>query len=362
MNSISEVIEDIRAGKMVIILDDEDRENEGDLIMAASKVRPEDINFMAQYGRGLICLALTSERCQQLQLPLMVSKATEAFGTRFTVSIEASEGVTTGISAYDRAHTIRTAVKPDAKADDLVQPGHVFPLMARAGGVLTRAGHTETGVDLARLADLEPAAVLVEILNPDGSMARRPELEMFARQHGLKMATVADLIRYRSENETTIERVSVQQVNTAYGAFQMYRYQDAIEHGSHLAFVRGDIATHSPLVRVHVPDVVNDILQVSEQGAGLPLPIAMQSLAEQQSAILVLLDSQQNTSDSKKQNDPKPLVNELRTYGIGAQILVDLGVEKMNVLSAPKRFHGLAGYGLEIIDYIEPDIEVKKCK
>ena len=228
LNSIDEILADLRQGKMVVIMDDEDRENEGDLLMAASLVRPEDVNFMARYGRGLICLTLTRERCQQIRLPLMVQDNATPFYTNFTVSIEAAQGVTTGISAYDRAHTIRTAVRPDAKPEDLVQPGHIFPLMAQPGGVLTRAGHTEAGCDLARLAGLEPAAVIVEILNEDGSMARRPDLELFAEQHGLKIGTIAALIRYRMQNEKTVERVADAVMTTEFGSFRVLTYQDVV--------------------------------------------------------------------------------------------------------------------------------------
>src|SRR5512143_3059316 len=238
LNSIEEIIEDIRQGKMVILMDDEDRENEGDLIMAGSLVRPEDINFMARYGRGLICLTLTRERCQQLRLPLMGSNNNDKHSTNFTVSIEAAQGVTTGISAYDRALTVRAAVAPNAKSDDVVQPGHIFPLMAQPGGVLTRAGHTEAGCDLTRLAGLEPAAVIVEILNEDGTMARRPDLEIFAKQHGLKMGTIADLIRYRLSKERSVERIEDRGVDTEFGRFRLVCYEDHVNRSVHVALVR----------------------------------------------------------------------------------------------------------------------------
>ena len=228
LNTIDEILDDLRQGRMVVIMDDEDRENEGDLVMAASKVRPEDINFMARYGRGLICLTLTRDRCRQLRLPLMVSDTDLDHGTNFTVSIEAAEGVTTGISAYDRAHTVRTAVAPDARPEHLRQPGHIFPLMAQPGGVLTRAGHTEAGCDLVRIAGLEPAAVIVEILNEDGTMARRPQLEEFAREHGLKIGTIADLIRYRLEKERSVERIAERDVNTDFGPFRLHCYEDHV--------------------------------------------------------------------------------------------------------------------------------------
>lgn len=256
MNTTTELIEDIRAGKMVILMDDEGRENEGDLIMAASLTRAEDINFMASYGRGLICLTLTRERCQQLRLPLMVNQNQAAHGTNFTLSIEAAKGVTTGISAADRARTIQAAVALDAKPDDLVQPGHIFPLMAQAGGVLNRAGHTEAGCDLARLAGLEPAATIVEILNPDGSMARRGDLEVYAGEHQLKIGTIEDLIRYRIQNERTVEPVAESEFPTKLGKFHLYAYQDVVDNAVHFALVKGNIDATTPIpVRVHVVHV-----------------------------------------------------------------------------------------------------------
>lgn len=242
LNSIDELLADLRAGRMVVLMDDEDRENEGDLIIAAEHVRAEDINFMAHYGRGLICLTLTRERCRQLRLPLMVSDTNVDHRTNFTVSIEAAEGVTTGISAHDRAHTIRTAVRRDARAEDLRQPGHIFPLMAQPGGVLTRAGHTEAGCDLTRLAGLEPAAAIVEILNDDGTMARRPDLEKFAQRHRLKMGTIADLIRYRLEKERSVERIAEQVITSEFGPFRMFCYEDHVNRTVHLALVAGELS------------------------------------------------------------------------------------------------------------------------
>src|SRR6186713_1430323 len=247
MNTTEDIIAAIRAGEMVVILDDEERENEGDLIMAATKVRAEDINFMAKYGRGLICLTLTRQRCEQLRLPLMVSNTDLHKTTNFTISIEAAEGVTTGISAHDRARTILAAVAPDARPDDLRQPGHIFPLMAQPGGVLTRAGHTEAGCDLARLAGLEPAAVIVEILNDDGAMARRPQLEVFARQHGLRMGTIRDLIRYRLRTERSVERIARRVVQTEFGEFELHCYEDHVHRDLHLALTRGDLTADAPL-------------------------------------------------------------------------------------------------------------------
>ncbi|MEM9303885.1 MAG: bifunctional 3,4-dihydroxy-2-butanone-4-phosphate synthase/GTP cyclohydrolase II [Pseudomonadota bacterium] len=366
MNTIPELLDEIRQGRMVVMMDDEDRENEGDLIMAASMVRPEDINFMALHARGLICLPLTPDRCRQLSLPLMVDSNGTRFGTNFTISIEAAEGVTTGISAYDRAHTIRTAVRPAARAEDVAQPGHVFPLMAQPGGTLTRAGHTEAAVDMACLAGLEPAGVLVEILNEDGSMARRPQLETFAEKHGLKIGTIADLIRYRLETEKTVSRLGERRVATEHGDFRLVSYRDTLRKQLHLALVRGtpqpDAAT---LVRVHVRNTLSDVLGVDDPSLGLPVRVAIEELAKADTGVLVMLgqdESAQSILDWIDDAPVKPVMkeeggeasNDLRTYGIGAQILSDLGVGQMEVLSAPKRFHGLSGFGLEIVGYREP--------
>ncbi len=367
MNSIEEILEELKNGRMVVILDDEDRENEGDLIMCAPMTRPEDINFMARYGRGLICLSLTKERCEQLQLPLMVNQNDARYSTNFTISIEAAEGVTTGISAYDRAHTVRTAVKPNALPEELVQPGHIFPLMAQSGGVLTRAGHTEAGVDLARLAGMEPAAVIVEILNEDGTMARRPELEEFAREHDLKIGTVAALIQYRLKTEKTVRRVFERQVETDFGSFNLVAYRDIVEKETHVALVKGDISpSDPPLVRVHLQNTLSDALFIQDHHFGLPLRIALREIASQESGVVVILGEHvtemesliedfRTFEESPEEDDETPAsVTQIRTYGIGAQILCDLGVRKMRVLSAPKHFHGLAGFGLEITDYVEP--------
>ena len=365
LNSVEQVLADLAVGKMVIIMDDEDRENEGDLIMAASLVRPEDINFMARYGRGLICLTLTRERCRQLRLPLMVDDNSSALSTNFTVSVEAAEGVTTGISAYDRAHTVRTAVAPDAVPEDLVQPGHIFPLMAQPGGVLTRTGHTEAGCDLMRLAGLEPAAVIVEILNEDGSMARRPDLERFAEQHQLKIGTIADLIRYRMENEKTIERVVDHPLPTEFGTLRVIGYRDIIEKQLHFALVKGDIdADDAVPVRVHVQNTLTDLLALQRPEGGWPLRSALERVASEPSGVVVILSQREDPADLIEQlHEYSRLdlsqsvaddddVHELRTYGIGAQILLDLGVRRMRVLSAPKKFTGLSGFGLEVVDYL----------
>jgi 3,4-dihydroxy 2-butanone 4-phosphate synthase/GTP cyclohydrolase II len=364
LDSIEDILNDLRAGRMVVIMDDADRENEGDLIMAAEKVRPEDVNFMARYGRGLICLTLTRERCAQLRLPLMVSDTDHNRTTNFTVSIEAAEGVTTGISAYDRAHTIRTGVKPDAKPEHLKQPGHVFPLMAQPGGVLTRAGHTEAGCDLMRLAGLEPAAAIVEILNEDGSMARRPDLEKFARAHSLKIGTIADLIRYRLAKEKTVERIAECSVPTEFGEFRLLAYEDRINHTVHLALIRGEIRPGQPaLVRVHLQNTLSDVVGARWEELGWPLRHALRRIADE-GGVLVILRQPEDPAELMQRlrshsaeivEDSTPAAAVLRTYGIGAQILLDMGVKRMRVLSQPKRMHGLSGFGLEVVEYVNCD-------
>jgi 3,4-dihydroxy 2-butanone 4-phosphate synthase/GTP cyclohydrolase II len=365
LNSIEEIIDDIRQGRMVIMMDDENRENEGDLVMAAVHTRAEDVNFMARYGRGLICLTLEQARCRQLRLPLMVAQAEDSHRTRFTVSIEAAEGVTTGISAHDRARTIQAAVRPDARPEDLVQPGHIFPLMAQPGGVLTRAGHTEAGCDLARLAGLEPAGVIVEILNEDGSMARRPDLEVFARQHGLKLGTIADLIRYRVATEHTVERVAEQDVQTEFGPFRLIAFEDRLDRALHFAMLRGPVDPDQPtLVRVHVRNALNDMLGIRHPDFSWPLRSALRRVAEEGSGVVVVLRKPEPISElvqrvqnlnlsSEPEHADHPSV--LRTYGIGAQILKDVGVKRMRVLSQPKRLQGISGFGLEVVEYVPCD-------
>jgi 3,4-dihydroxy 2-butanone 4-phosphate synthase / GTP cyclohydrolase II len=364
-SSTQEILAELHAGRMVVIVDDEDRENEGDLLMLASHVRPEDVNFMAKYGRGLICLTLTRERCRQLALPLMVTDTNDSHGTNFTVSIEAAEGVTTGISAYDRAHTIRTAVAPNAVPADLVQPGHVFPLMAQPGGVLVRAGHTEAGCDLARLAGAEPAAVIVEILNEDGSMARRPDLERFCAQHGLKMGTIEALIRYRIENEKTVRRAAEVDLPTAHGVFRLIAFQDEVDRGLHFALVRGHPKPSEPtLVRVHLEQTICDTLGFSGSDCGWPLDDALRRIDEAGAGVAVVLRKPEGSDVlirrlhdlASGHADLRPQVQtsaDWRMYGIGAQILADVGIGKMRLLSAPKRFHGLGGFGLEVVDYVQ---------
>ncbi len=364
MNTSEEIIEEIRQGKMVIIMDDEDRENEGDLVMAADYARPEDINFMARFGRGLICLTLTGERCQQLRLPLMVSDNNAAFSTNFTVSIEAAEGVTTGISAADRAATVHKAVAKDAKPEDIVQPGHIFPIRAREGGVLNRAGHTEAGCDLARLAGAEPAAVIVEILNDDGSMARRPDLEIFAKKHDLKIGTIADLIHYRTENESTLERISECALPTDYGDFRLLAFQDRNDNKVHLAVVMGDVSDGEPvLVRVHARNLMDDVFSSTRSDCKMPVREAMQRIAEAGRGVLVLIRQDENNKAlaelvHKYQMQDNGVVipaaseksDAWRTTGTGSQILADLGVHKIQVLGPYKTYFGLSGFDIELVD------------
>ncbi|MEE9571053.1 MAG: bifunctional 3,4-dihydroxy-2-butanone-4-phosphate synthase/GTP cyclohydrolase II [Gammaproteobacteria bacterium] len=367
LNSTEEIIADLRDGKMVVILDDEDRENEGDLIMAATKVVPDDINFMARYGRGLICLTLTRARCEQLRLPLMVSDTDRRRTTNFTVSIEAADGVTTGISAHDRARTVRSAVAPDARPEDLRQPGHIFPVMAQPGGVLTRAGHTVGGCDLVRLAGLEPAAVIVEILNEDGTMARRDDLFRFARRHKVKIGTIADLIGYRLEKEESVEVIAELEVQTEFGAFRLVSFEDHVNRAVHLALVRGELDAKTPvLVRVHIQDTLSDVLGVLDSRLGWPLRDAMKRIAEEGRGVIVILRQEESPRDfmgvlrglEGSENDivtQRDGATELRTFGMGAQILRALGVKRMRVLSAPKQMHALSGFGLEVVEYVSSD-------
>ena len=364
-SDIEDIIANIRAGKMVIMVDDENRENEGDLLMAAEKVRPEDINYMATHGRGLICLTLSRERCAQLRLPLMVTETDQHHGTNFTLSIEAAEGITTGISAHDRARTVQAAVAPEARAEDISQPGHIFPVMAQPGGVLTRAGHTEAGCDLARLAGLESAAVIVEILNADGSMARRPDLEKFARAHDIRIGTIADLIRYRLEKERNVERIAEQLIQNEYGEFTMICYDDLVNRAVHIALVKGDLEKNdNPLVRVHLQDTLGDVIGVKSRSLGWPLGAAIERIAREEVGVVVVLREQETSRDfmdsvesldhSKDElTDRRDGESVFRTYGVGAQILRDLGLSKIRVLSAPKQMHAISGFDLEITEYVE---------
>lgn len=361
---IEEIVEEIKAGRMVIMVDDENRENEGDLLMAAEKVRPEDINYMATHGRGLICLTLSRDRCAQLRLPLMVTETDMYHATNFTVSIEAAEGITTGISAHDRAKTVLAAVARDARPEDLSQPGHIFPVMAQPGGVLTRAGHTEAGCDLARLAGLEAAAVIVEILNEDGTMARRPDLERFAKEHGVKIGTIADLIRYRLAKEHNVERISETKVQTRYGEFRLFCYDDLINQSVHVALVKGDPETvENPLVRVHLQDTLGDVLGVQSETLGWPLESAIERISREEAGVVVILREQESSRElmeaverigqkKKARKVAETGDSVLRTYGVGAQILRDLGLSRIRVLSAPKNMYAISGFDLEITEYV----------
>lgn len=367
ISTIEEIIEDYRKGKMVILMDDEDRENEGDIMMAAQHVTAQDINFMATYGRGLICLTLAKQRCDDLNLFPMVTKHTEPWATAFTVSIEAAQGVTTGISAEDRAVTVQAAVAPGAKPTDLVQPGHIFPLAARDGGVLVRAGHTEAGCDLAKLAGFEPASVIVEILNEDGTMARRPQLELFAEKHNLKLGTIADLIEYRNKTETTIERVSQCRLPTEFGQFSMVTYRDTVDGQTHFALLKGEIDEEPTNVRVHLQDTFKDVLHsVRESAQSWSLSKAMEKISTDNGVLVILSQSENAESIFEKVKRYQALdlgetvsnndkVKTSRRIGVGSQILADLGVRKMNLLSSSgKKYHSLSGFGLEVVDYIEP--------
>jgi 3,4-dihydroxy 2-butanone 4-phosphate synthase/GTP cyclohydrolase II len=364
LNTVEELIADIRAGRMVILMDDEDRENEGDLVMAATHVRPEDINFMITHARGLVCLTLSRERCAQLDLPLMVQRSGAAHGTNFTLSIEAAEGVSTGISAADRARTVQAAVAPMAKPADIVQPGHIFPLMAQSGGVLHRAGHTEAGCDLSRLAGLEPAAVIVEIMNDDGSMARRPDLEIFAEKHGIKIGTIADLIHYRMLNEKTIELVSSQEIDTVHGAFTLHRFSEFGTTDTHLALVKGKPSEGVTTVRVHGLNPLRDLFGAAYQGKPTwNIHAVLETLQASERGVLVWI-SQGESLDLGQAldsfNSSKPAANlgaqQYRSIGTGAQILRELGVRQMRLLSSPLRFNALSGFDLEVVEYVSPTV------
>ncbi|MDI4637973.1 MULTISPECIES: bifunctional 3,4-dihydroxy-2-butanone-4-phosphate synthase/GTP cyclohydrolase II [Halomonadaceae] len=365
---IEDLIEDIRQGKMVILMDDEDRENEGDIIMAAEKVEAEHINFMARHARGLICLPMTRERCERLQLPLMVHDNGSGFGTKFTLSIEAAEGVSTGISAADRARTVRAASARDAKASDIVQPGHIFPLMAEPGGVLRRAGHTEAACDLAAMAGLDPSGVICEVMNDDGSMARRPELERFAAEHGLKMGTIADLIHYRIHNEQTVDHLEATPVETAYGELTLHVFRDSIQGAHHLALVKGTPRAEEPTtVRVHLADTLRDILALTRpESQSWTAQQALAEIANADSGVFVLLDDARQASDLKDQLDvllerkraPRSSDSDgagnYLTIGTGSQILRHLGVGKMRLLSSPWKFSALSGFDLEVVERLSP--------
>jgi 3,4-dihydroxy 2-butanone 4-phosphate synthase/GTP cyclohydrolase II len=368
--TVTEIIAELKNGRMVILIDEEDRENEGDLVLAADFVTPEAINFMAKFGRGLICLTLTEERCHQLALPLMVSSNGTKHGTNFTVSIEAAEGVSTGISAADRSRTVAAAVAPHAKASDIVQPGHIFPLRAEGGGVLVRAGHTEAGCDLAGMAGLTPAAVICEVLKDDGSMARLPDLIEFGKQHQLKIGTIADLIHYRSANESLIARVAERTVATQFGALKAIAFRDVPSGSPHLALIKGDIdPEQETLVRVHEPLSIMDLIDTGSTTHSWSIMDAMHAVANADRGALVMLNCAETTERLFRQFDAladckqgRPATEhvrykmDLRTYGIGAQILRDLGVGKMRLLARPRKMPSMAGFDLRVSGYSEGEL------
>ncbi len=362
ISTTQEIIAELRAGRMVILVDEEDRENEGDLVLAAEFVTPEAINFMAKYGRGLICLTLTEERCEQLNLPMMTTRNGTSYGTNFTVSIEAAEGVTTGISAADRARTVQAAVARHAKPSDIVQPGHIFPLKAQRGGVLMRAGHTEAGCDFAELAGLTPAAVICEIMKDDGTMARLPDLIEFAKEHGLRIGTIADLIHYRSQNESIVERVAERDMHTVHGTFRAIAYRDKPSGGAHLALVHGKLEPElETLVRVHQPVSILDLLETQATTHSWNIASAMAAIQSAERGVMVLLNCEESAEqmfaqfaalDSPEQKPaPRGSSMDLRTYGIGAQVLKDLGVGRMKLLANPRKMPSMTGFNLEVIGY-----------
>ncbi len=359
VSTIPEILADIKVGKMVIITDAEDRENEGDLVMAAQFVTPQAINFMIKHARGLVCLPMNDELVDRLRLPQMTQKNGAQYGTNFTVSIEAAEGISTGISAADRAHTIQTAVSPEVRPEDIVQPGHIFPLRSQKGGVLVRAGHTEAAVDLAQMSGLMPAGVICEILNDDGTMARMPELMKFAEEHGIKIGTIADLIEYRSRTESLLEEMGDTLVHTPWGEFRQHVYVDKLSGETHLALVKGEIsADRETLVRVHEPFSAMDFLQI-DPNHSWPLPTALSHLSQAESGVAILLHRTEDGSALLERTLPKNSFQvkkwDRKTYGIGAQILAGLGVQKMRVMGKPSSMNGLNGFGLQVTGFEEAE-------
>ena len=364
ISPVEEIVAELKAGRMVILVDEEDRENEGDLVLASDHVTPESVNFMARFGRGLICLTLTRERCEFLKLPPMAAQNGTVYSTAFTVSIEAAEGVTTGISAADRARTIQVAVAPSTQPNDLVQPGHVFPLQAVDGGVLMRAGHTEAGCDLAAMAGCSPSAVICEIMNDDGTMARLHDLQTFATEHGLKIGTIADLIEHRSRTESLVNAISARPMHTAHGEFKAVAYQDSTSGAVHLALIKGQWdKDHAVLARVHEPLSVLDALEPDRIMHSWGLDAAMRRIAQEGAGVIVLLNCGESGAQLLSQFDgtarsahgPERGRMDLRSYGVGAQILRDCGVQKMRLLGNPRRMPSMAGYGLEITGYVSKE-------
>jgi 3,4-dihydroxy 2-butanone 4-phosphate synthase/GTP cyclohydrolase II len=358
LSPITDIVADLKAGRMVVLVDEEDRENEGDLVLAADFVTPEAINFMAKHARGLVCLTLTEERCRQLDLPLMVATNRSVHGTNFTMSIEAAEGVSTGISAADRARTVRVAIAPDAKPSDVVQPGHIFPVMAQRGGVLARAGHTEAGCDLAALAGCTPAAVICEIMRDDGTMARLPDLLEFARAHGLKVGAIADLIHYRNRTERLVERLAERPLATPWGAFRLVVYRDKLTDATHLALVRGPLSPDTEtLVRVHEPVSVMDLIDVESSSHSWTIPVAMAAIADAGRGVLVLLHRPESAEELRRRaiadEPPVSARMDLRNYGIGAQILRDLNVGRMKLMAKARKMPSMTGFDLEVTGYLE---------
>ncbi|SFU94348.1 3,4-dihydroxy-2-butanone 4-phosphate synthase /GTP cyclohydrolase II [Polaromonas sp. YR568] len=364
ISPVEDIVADMRAGRMVILIDEEDRENEGDLVLAADHVTPEAINFMARFGRGLICLTLTRERCELLQLPPMATRNGTKHSTAFTVSIEAAEGVTTGISAADRARTVQAAVAKNAKVSDLVQPGHIFPLQAVDGGVLMRAGHTEAGCDLAGMAGCSPAAVICEIMKDDGTMARLPDLLLFAAEHGLKIGTIADLIEHRSRNDSLVEKIGCRTLQTAFGEFTAHAFRDKPSQGLHLALVRGEWSANDVVAaRVHEPLSVLDVLETGRPMHSWSLDQSLKHIADEGKGVAVLLNCGESAAQllaqfegtARASQAPERGRMDLRTYGVGAQILRECGVHRMNLMGNPRRMPSMTGYGLEIVGYITKD-------